>query len=55
MSRYDAGLKKGKKDCKKGRRSEYQILCMEKRQKCELTQYQNGYIDGYNCQMNNHK
>ena len=55
MSSYDSGVKKGRKDCKKGCRNQYDILCMERRRKGVLTPHQMGYIDGYNCQMNNHK
>ncbi len=50
---YDIGLTMGRKDCKKGRRTKYQTFYFERKQKGVLTAYKMGYIDGYNCEINN--
>ena len=49
---YGIGLTMGRKDCKKGCRTKYQTLYLERKEKGILSERKMGYIDGYNCQMN---
>lgn len=51
--RYDLGFRKGTKDCERARRTKYQTFYLERKEKGILTSYKMGYIDGYNCKINN--
>ncbi len=48
---YGMGVKKGRNDYKKGRRTKYQTFYLERKKKSILSAYKTGYMDAYSCEM----